>query len=292
VNPLRRRARVAWLFLLPFLALFAFLWAYPVLRGLYLSFTDTNIAAGTGGFVGLGNYLDLLRDPAFHKTFGNTVLFVVLNVPVLVAAGLLLALLLNSPLGGRSAIRAAFVSPYLLPGAAVAIVWQFVLNPLDGPLNKVLGALGMPTQDWLTQPGEAMGAVVLITLWWRVGFPLLVLLAAMQDIPEQLYEAARIDGAGAWQRFRHITLPGIAPVLGLVVILRLIDSFKVFEQAYLVTAGGPDSSTRVVLQQLYETGFREFRTGYAGAIGWTLAIVILVVTLVQLAFLRRSERDA
>lgn len=285
------RGRVALAFLAPFGLLYLFMWAFPVFRGFYTSLTDTNLAKGTGGFTGFANYGELLSDPDFRRTLGNTVLFVVGNVPVLIAAGLLLALLLNGPLGGRSAIRAAFVSPYLLPGAAVAIIWQFVLNPATGPLNKLLSAIGMPTQDWLSQPDQAMGAVILITLWWRVGFPLLVLLAALQDIPADLYESARLDGASAWQRFRYVTLPGIAPILGLVIILRLIDSFKVFEQAYLVTAGGPDGSTRMVLQQLYEVGFRDFRTGYASAIGWTLAVLILLVTLVQLFFLRRSERN-
>jgi ABC-type sugar transport system permease subunit len=124
--------------------------------------------------------------------------------------------------------------------------------------------------------------------WWRVGFPLLILLAALQDIPKPLYEAARIDGASGWQQFRYVTLPGIAPVLGLVILLRLIDSFKVFEQVYLLTAGGPSGSTRVVLQMLYETGFRDFRTGYAAAIGWVLALVILLVAIAQQILTRRA----
>ncbi|MCD0445418.1 sugar ABC transporter permease [Glycomyces sp. A-F 0318] len=289
-KPRRKRlTRVGMLFAAPFLALMVFLWGVPVVSGFWTSLTDTNIAEGTGGFVGADNYAHLLTDPDFRAALGNTALFTVLNVPILVAVGLLLAMLLNQPLGGRGAIRAAFISPYLLTGAAVAIIWQTALNPLGGNLNQVLSAVGLPEQAWLSTPGEAMGGVVLITLWWRVGFPLLVLLAALQDIPAQLYEAARIDGANVWQRFRYVTLPAIAPVLMLVVLLRLIDSFKVFEQVYLVTQGGPAGSTRVVLQMLYETGFRDFQTGYASAIGWTLAFIILVVTVVQLALTRRRE---
>ncbi|GAA1671745.1 sugar ABC transporter permease [Glycomyces endophyticus] len=289
--PARKRrkgfGKVGILFAAPFLALLLFLWVVPVVNGFWVSLTDTNMAEGTGGFVGLDNYANLVTDPDFHAALGNTALFVVLNVPVLVAVGLLLAMLLNQRLSGRGAIRAAFISPYLLTGAAVAIIWQTALNPLDGNVNQVLGAIGLPEQAWLSTPGEAMGAVVLITLWWRVGFPLLVLLAALQDIPAQLYEAAKIDGANLWQRFRYITLPAIAPVLMLVVLLRLIDSFKVFEQVYLVTQGGPAGSTRVVLQMLYESGFRDFQTGYASAIGWALALIILVVTVIQLALTRR-----
>ena len=179
-----------------------------------------NVAEGTGGFVGLANYANLFGDGDFQAALGHTVLFVVLNVPVLVAAGLILALVLNRDLSGRNMLRAAFVGPYLLPGAAVALIWTLVLDPVDGSLNTVLKAVGLPVQQWLTEPGQAMGAVVLLTLWWRVGFPLLILLAALQDIPKQLYESARIDGASRWQQFRYVTLPGIAPVLGLVVLLQ------------------------------------------------------------------------
>ncbi|SDC96514.1 carbohydrate ABC transporter permease [Glycomyces harbinensis] len=285
----KRLTRVGFLFAAPFLLLMLFLWGVPIVSGFWTSLTDTNMAEGTGGFVGLDNYAHLATDPDFRAALGNTALFVVLNVPILVAVGLLLAMLLNQPLGGRGAIRAAFISPYLLTGAAVAIIWQTALNPLGGNLNQVLSAVGLPEQAWLSTPGQAMGGVVLITLWWRVGFPLLVLLAALQDIPAQLYEAAKIDGANVWQRFRYVTLPAIAPVLMLVVLLRLIDSFKVFEQVYLVTQGGPAGSTRVVLQMLYESGFRDFQTGYASAIGWTLAFIILVVTVLQLALTRRRE---
>lgn len=285
------RSWQAAIFLAPFGVLFLFLWAVPVVRGFYLSLTDVNVAEGTGGFVGLANYANLFGDGDFQAAFGHTALFVVLNVPVLVAAGLILALVLNRDLSGRNMLRAAFVGPYLLPGAAVALIWTLVLDPVDGSLNTVLKAVGLPVQQWLTEPGQAMGAVVLLTLWWRVGFPLLILLAALQDIPKQLYESARIDGASRWQQFRYVTLPGIAPVLGLVVLLRLIDSFKVFEQVYLLTQGGPSGSTRVVLQMLYETGFRDFRTGYAAAIGWLLAFVILVVTIVHQIVSRRSVKS-
>lgn len=283
-----RTTRIGLLFAAPFLLLFAFMWVVPVVTGFWLSLTDVNVAEGTGGFVGLRNYGAVFTDPDFLSALGNTALFVVLNVPVLVAAGLLLALMLNQPLVGRGAIRAAFISPYLLTGAAVAIIWQTVLNPIGGNLNQVLGAVGLPEQAWLSNPGEAMGGVVLITLWWRVGFPLLVLLAALQDIPAQLYESAKLDGAGVWQRFRYVTLPAIAPVLMLVVLLRLIDSFKVFEQVFLVTQGGPAGSTRVVLQMLYESGFRDFQTGYASTIGWVLALIILAVTAFQIVLTRRS----
>lgn len=288
--PARRRqpgALVAWVFLGPFLVPFALFWAMPILQGLYLSFTNASLTAAQERFVGLANYQRLFTDPTYRKSLGNTVVFVVENVPVLVVAGLLLALLLNESMPGLAVIRAAFVAPYLITASAVAIIWQFVLDPTTGLLNAWLAGVGLPTQQWLNEPGQAMGAIVLITLWWRVGFPLLVLLAGLQEIPGELYEAAKLDGAGPLQRFWSITLPLLAPVLFFVLIIRLIDSFKVFAQVYLVTGGGPVGSTRVLLQYLYEVGFQDFRSGYAAAIGWSLFLIILAVTAVQLRFLRR-----
>lgn len=284
-----RRGAVAYLFLLPFLVPFVLFWLAPIVEGLYLGFTDASLLEAERRFVGLENYRNLLSDATFRASLGNTLLFVVENVPVLMVAGLLLALVLNEPLHGRAAIRAAFVAPYLITGSAVAIAWQFMLNPTTGVLNRWLASSDLPTQNWLNGSGSAMWVVTLITLWWRVGFPLLVILAALQDVPQELYEAAKIDGAGTFERFRSITLPLITPVLIFVLIIRLIDSFKVFAQVYLVTEGGPFGSTRVVLQYLYERGFQDYQTGYAAAIGWLLFLIILVVTLLQLVVLRRIE---
>lgn len=282
------KSLTGFLFLTPFLVPFAAFWLWPIANGLYLSFTDANmLRAGEANGIGFENYSQLLSDRVYRQSMGNTLLFVVENVPVLVIGGLLLAVLLNEPLTARAGIRAVFVAPYLITGSAVAIIWQFVLDPSTGWLNSWLSSVGLPTQNVLSQPDQAMWAVTLITLWWRVGFPLLVILAALQDIPQDLYDAAKIDGAGAVQRFRTITLPLITPVLIFVLIIRLIDSFKVFAQVYLVTGGGPFGSTRVAIQYLYETGFLDFRTGYAAAIGWSVFLIILVVTAVQLLILRR-----
>jgi ABC-type sugar transport system permease subunit len=288
-GPAGRRggALVAWAFLAPFLLPFLLFWILPIVHGLYVSFTNASLTAVQERFVGLENYRRLLGDPVYRRSLANTVLFVVENVPLLVVGGLLLALLLNRALPGLALIRAAFVAPYLITASAVAIIWQFVLDPTTGLLNVWLAQVGLPAQQWLNEPGQAMGAIVLITLWWRVGFPFLVLLAGLQEIPGELHEAAKLDGAGAWQRFWRITLPLLAPVLFFVLIIRFIDSFKVFAQVYLVTGGGPVGSTRVLLQYLYEVGFQDFRSGYAAAIGWSLFLIILAVTAVQMRLLRR-----
>lgn len=284
-----RRGLVAYLFLLPFLIPFLLFWIAPIVEGLYLGFTNASLLQAEQRFVGLDNYRRLFDDATFRSSLSNTLLFVVQNVPVLMVVGLLLALVLNEPLYGRAAIRAAFIAPYLITGSAVAIAWQFMLNPTTGVINRWLTSSDLPTQSWLNGTDSAMWVVTVITLWWRVGFPLLVILAALQDVPQELYEAAKIDGASTFERFRSITLPLITPVLIFVLIIRLIDSFKVFAQVYLVTEGGPFGSTRVVLQYLYERGFQDYQTGYAAAIGWALFLIILVVTLVQLVILRRIE---
>lgn len=286
-----RSYATAYLFLIPFFVPFIALWLWPILEGLYISFTNASLVSPDRQFVGLENYQRLVTDGVYRESLGNTVVFVLENVPILVIGGLLLALLLNQQMPGRAAIRAAFVSPYLITGAAVALIWQFVLNPQYGILNSWLAGAGLPTQNWLQQPGEAMWAIVLITAWWRIGFPLLVILAGLQEIPEELHEAAKIDGAGIMQRFWYITLPMLAPVLIFVLIIRLIDSFKVFAQVWLVTEGGPFGSTRVLIQMLYETAFQDYRIGYGAAIGWTLFLIVLIVTLVQLRVFKRMESD-
>lgn len=280
------RQLTAWLFLAPFLVLFCAMWLVPVARGLLLSATNTDLATGAGDLVWLDNYRALATDPVFHDSLGNTLVFVLESVPLLTAVALLLALLADVG-DGRQILRHAVAAPYFITGSAVAIIWQFVLEPNTGLLNHGLRALGLPAQDWLAHPGTAMGAVVLITLWWRVGLPMLILLAALRGVPRELREAAHVDGANAWQRFRYVILPQIAPVLLFVVVTRLIESWKVFAQTYLVTGGGPDGSTRVVLQQLYEVGFQDFRTGYAAALAWALTLIILCCTLAQLVLFRR-----
>lgn len=284
-----RRNLEGYLFLAPFLVPFCFFFVYPILEGVYVSFSNTNIATGESAFVGLHNYQALAQDLVFWHSLRNTMIFVIENVPVLILGGLLLALLLNQHFPGRGAVRSIFIAPYLITGSAIAIIWEAVLDPQAGLLNQYLAMLGLSPQAWLGAAATAMPAIVLVTLWWRVGFPLLVLLAGLQDIPQELYESAWLDGAGAFETFRFITLPRLMPVLAFVTIIRFIDSFKVFAQVYLITGGGPYGSTRVLLQYLYETGFQYYKAGYAAAIGWILFLIIMVVTVFQLRFLRSND---
>lgn len=280
---------IGYAFLAPFLIPFLFFFVIPILQGLYLSFTNLNLITGTDDFIGVENYRKLIVDQVFRQSLFNTFLFVIENVPIVILCALILALMLNERFPGRTLARSSFVAPYLITGSAIAIIWQFVLRSQGGLLNHYLKLLDLPTQSWLNNPGQAMWAVVLITLWWRVGFSLLILLAGLQDIPLELYDAAMIDGAGGWQMFRFLTLPLLMPVIGFVMIIRFIASFKVFAQVYLVTEGGPYGTTRVLLQYLYEHGFLYYNSAYAAAIGWSLFMIILLVTLVQLRYFRRWE---
>lgn len=280
---------IGYAFLLPFAIPFLLFFVVPIFQGLYISFTNLNLVTGTEDLVGLANYRKLALDDVFRQSLLNTFLFVVENVPIVIICALFLALMLNEPFPGRTFARASFIAPYLITGSAIAIIWQFVLRSQNGLLNHYFELMGLPTQSWLNNPNQAMWAVVLITLWWRVGFSLLVLLAGLQDIPDELYDAAMIDGASGWNTFRYLTLPLLMPVIGFVMIIRFIASFKVFAQVYLVTEGGPYGSTRVLIQYLYEHGFLYYNTAYAAAIGWSLFVIILLVMLVQLRFFRRWE---
>ncbi|MDO8479672.1 MAG: sugar ABC transporter permease [Candidatus Rokubacteria bacterium] len=286
---LRTTDILPFLFLLPFAIPFLLLFVWPLLHGFYLSFTDYHLIKGTSNFVGFRNYINLfLHDPVFLTSLKNTLLFVALNVPVVVIVALGLALLLSYPLKGKALFRAVFVTPYFISGAATAILFQFIFLP-SGLVNYYLGKLGIQSFSLETSTVVAICVIVLITVWWRVGLATVVFLAGIEDIPDQFYEAARVDGAGSWQCFRYITLPLLRPVMVFVIIIRLIATFSMFDQVYLVTQGGPYGSTRVLLQYLYETAFSYYNLGSGSAIGWILFFLILSFSLFQLRYLRLSS---
>ncbi len=277
------------LFLLPFAIPFLALFVWPLIHGFYLSLTDYHLIKGTSNFVGLQNYITLiLHDPLFTTSFRNALIFVALNVPCVVAIALGLAMLLRYPMRGRAFFRAAFVAPYFVSGAAASILFQFMFLP-SGLVNHYLRGFGFPVVSVQTNTAVAVCVIVLITIWWRVGLATVVFLAGLQDIPDELYDAARIDGAGGWRCFRHITLPLLRPVILFVVIIRLIATFSIFDQVYLVTQGGPYGTTRVPLQYLYETAFSYYNLGLGSAIGWLLFFLILAASLVQVRYFRLSS---
>jgi len=222
-----------------------------------------------------------LNDAVFWTSFGNTLKFVLLSTPLIVGVGLLLALLLNR--GERSAgiYRTLFFAPYVFSVAVLTLIWGFLLNPQSGILAAFLSIFGIEPIPWLTNPQLAMPAIVITTLWWTMGFNMVLFLAGLQDIDPSIYEAATIDGAGTWSKFLHITIPGLQRTILLVVILQIIASFQIFGQVYIMTRGGPGGTTRVLIQYIYESGFRDFQLGYAAAMSLFLFVVMLVVSYVQ-----------
>lgn len=231
-------------------------------------------------------------DSQFWLSFGNTLLFVVMSTPVIVGMGLALALALNR--GGRmvGVLRAMFFAPYVLSVAVLTLIWAFMLNPGIGLIGIFGDWFGFEPINMLNSTTWAMPAIVLATLWWTVGFNLVLFLAGLQDIDTQQYEAAAIDGAGPWQTFWNITLPGLKRTIRLVVVLQVIYSFQIFGQVFIMTRGGPDGATRVLIQHIFERGFRDFQLGYASAMSIFLFLAIILVSVVQFVLLPKEEDEA
>ena len=228
------------------------------------------------------------NDPAFWASVRHTLEFTAFSTPILVGLGLLMALALHSRTRGVGFYQAAFFLPYVLPISAVTLIWSYLLNPDRGLIGRVFGWVGLEPIAWLSDPDLALWGIVLTTVWWSAGFNLVLFRAGLQDIDPSLYEAASLDGAGAWQRFRHVTVPGLTQVSVLVSVTQLIASFQVFGQVYIMTRGGPGDSTRVLIQHIYESGFRDLQLGYAAAVSVFLFVVMASVSAVQFRIVSRE----
>jgi multiple sugar transport system permease protein len=275
------------LYLAPFLLFFVVFQIYPIFQGLYVSLTRWDLATPPR-FVGLTNYINLTKDSLFWLALRNTSLFVALNAPLAVVIPLGLALLVNNPIHGRAIFRSAFSTPLIISVSSVGVLWTWFYNPAFGLINYYLGIFGLPGQNWLTQTGWAMVAIVVTTVWWTSGWNMILFLAGLQDIPDHLYDAAKIDGAGNWALFRYVTLPGLRTTLLFVGVTTIIGSFRVFAQVFVMTNGGPVDSTRTVVMHIYESGFRYFRMGSAASVAWVLFCIVLIFTFVQFRLLREQ----
>lgn len=273
-------AVAGYVFLAPYLLFLAAFLVYPVANGLYMSFHDWEVFTEPE-WTGLGNYVRLMGDQSFLASVWHTVYFVLLTTGPLVVLGLLVAAGLNGEFLGRTVVRAGYFYPYLLSVTVVGVIWRWILQGEYGLLNYYLGMVGLPKLRWLGDARWAMPSIAIATIWWTLGFNVVVFLAALQDIPRDLIEAARVDGATRMQVFRHITLPLLTPATVFVVIMQVIASFQIFGQVYVMTGGGPYGSTRTVVQYLYEQGFRYFKMGYASAIGYALFAIMFLFTIVQ-----------
>lgn len=293
-GPERHIALSGWVFLAPALLLIAVFFFLPVVAALALSFTDFDIYA-LGDlqrlrFVGFDNYLQLLQSPLFWIALGNTAYFVAVGGPLSVTVSLGAALLVNSRLTRGSAwFRTALFLPVVTTLVAVAVVWRYLYHPRYGLLNYGLSLLGVDPIDWLGDPNWAMPAIILMAVWKNFGFNMIIFIAGLQNIPAPLYEAARIDGANAWQQFRHITLPLLGPTFLFVTLMTMIGYFQVFAEPYVMTQGGPANRTLSVMLLMYEEGFRWWNMGYASAVAFVLFALILAATVLQLQLRRRRS---
>lgn len=292
----RRRRRSenlrGWLYCLPFLIAFGLFLIWPTIYGLWMSFTGTSLAGTKTDFIGLDNWAEALSDPNVWTSLGNTAWFTVLSTIPLVIVAMLLAVLVNTGLPGQWFWRLAFFMPFLLASTVVSQFWSWMYNPQLGLINTFLGWFGITGPAWLQDPNTAMISVVVTTVWWTIGFNFLLYLAALQNIPDQLYEAASLDGAGRWRKFRSITLPQLVPTTVLVLVLQLLASLKVFDQIYQMTSGGPGGSTRPILLYIYEVGFTGYRLGYASAISYIFFFMIIAVSIAYMVISSRRSVKA
>jgi ABC-type sugar transport system permease subunit len=281
-------------FLLPFLIVYVVFLVVPVFSGLRMSFFNWTIGGpGSTQFLGLANYKELFADSDFWQSLWITILFTIISTPVLVIIALGLALLVNRGIPARGLFRTVFFAPFVLPVSVVALIWNWLYQPGFGLINGTISALGLQEVDWLNNSHIALLSVIILTIWWTVGFNFVLYLAGMQQIPRELHEAANIDGAGAWARIRWITIPLLNRFTSLIIILQVIASLQLFSQSYLLQnqTDGPNFSTRSVVQYIYESGFTSFRIGYASALSYIFFILILLVSLGQFALLSRTARE-
>ncbi|MGH7565738.1 MAG: carbohydrate ABC transporter permease [Gemmatimonadota bacterium] len=288
------RSGAGWWFVAPALLVIGGFFFVPVAAAFLLSFTDFDIYAvasfDNARFTGLANYAALLGDPLFWKALGNTLYFALVGGPLTIAISLGAALLIHTRLVRfKGLFRTIYFAPVVTTLVAVAVVWRYLYHPRFGLLNYGLGLFGINPIDWLGDPRWAMPAIILLAVWKNFGYNMVVFVAGLQSIPDELYEAAELDGAGAWQRFRHVTLPMLGPTFLFVTIITMIGYLQLFAEPYVMTQGGPLQATTSVVLLMYEQGFRWWNMGYAAAIAFVLFLIIFAVTLVQLRFQRRSD---
>jgi multiple sugar transport system permease protein len=289
------RQSVAWLFLAPYLVLFLTFVVAPIVYGFWISLHDYDYTLPGKPFVGVDNYTKLFSPDSttsglFWGSMKATGIFTLFSVPLLLVVPLAVALLMNQKFRGRNIFRAVYFAPYVLGVAVIATLWRFLLDRNIGVVNNYLGAIGLPDNiPWLTSVPPAWVALIGVTVWWTLGFNAVIYLAGLQDIPADLYEAARVDGANAWQSFRHVTLPGLRPVLSFVTMVTIIASANMFGQSYLMTQGQPGTETRTAIYQIAETGLRNYQMGSAAAMSYVLTIILMLLSVVVFRLFRERE---
>lgn len=276
---------------LPYLVVFGIFLVWPALKGLYMSLHTypNKFDLSQTEWVGLQNYVDLFTDPVFYNALEGTFLFVAISVPTLVLLGLVMALGVNKDVAGKRTLRAVYFSPYVLSVAVVTLVWVQMYSSNYGLLNYYLGFVMANPPEWLTSTDLVMPSLAFMTVWWLVGFNFVIFLAARQSIPERLYEAARLDGAGSWRAFRDITLPQMRNSIVFVVMVQFILQFQVFAQPYVMTQGGPKDSSDTLVYYLYRSAFSQQQFGYGAAMGYVLVAILVVIAVLNFKLIGDSD---
>lgn len=284
-----RNTLVGWSFILPNFIGFALLTLVPVVTLFYMAFTNWNVF-GQSQWTGLANFQRLLGDNTFKTSFVNTLYYSAMHIPLTFVVALGLALLLNNKLRGVAFFRTAAFFPYITSIVAIALVWNLMFSPEFGPINQVLRFIGIDNPPgWLTSTDWSLPAVAIVGTWRDMGYYMVLFLAGLQTVPRTLYEAARVDGANAWQRFRNVTMPGLRPTTFFVTVMLTINSFKIFDLILVMTNGGPGISTMVLSQFIYRKGFQENQFGYASAASIVLFLLCIVVTVLQFFWNKRRN---
>jgi multiple sugar transport system permease protein len=281
-----RQARVVALFVGPSLLGLVLFTLGPLLASLGISLTSWDLLTPPQ-FVGFANFTELLGSADIRDALLHTLIYIAIYLPVVLVLGLLLAILLNRPLRGLQFYRTAFFMPVVSSWVAVSLMWKWLLNPAFGLVNYLLGLLHLPQPGWWADPHWALPAVIIASIWKDLGFVMVLLLAGLQNIGRQYYEAARVDGAGAWRRFINITIPLLSPSIFFVVVISLINSFQVFDQVWVMTGGGPGGASSVLVEQIVQNAFSYSRMGYASALSWLLFAIIFGITALQFSMQKR-----
>jgi lactose/L-arabinose transport system permease protein len=283
-----RRSFAPYGFLFPYLAVFALFWAWPIGYSIYLSFFNTRVSPWV--FNPTINWGRIFVDPAFHNALNNTLLILAVQVPLMLALATALAIALNSPLlKGAGFYRFAFFAPVVVGEVAYSAVFRLLFNAEFGAVNAFLRGLGLPAPAWLFEPSTAMAVIVIAITWRWTGYNAIILLAGLQSIPREQYEAAEIDGASAWNQFRYITLPGLRPVLLFCLVLSIIGTMQLFTEPWLITGGGPGNATTTLGVYLYQQGFRTLNFGYASVIAYVVVLLAMLFSLLQLRLFGRTS---
>lgn len=266
---------------IPNLFLFSIFTYWPLINNFYLSFVRWDFL-GPKRWVGMGNYRHLFDSAAFGTILWNTVVFTFASVALLLGLGLLMAILLNQPLRGRNTVRAIVFSPVMLSGAAIGIVWMYIFDPRYGLIDALLSTIGFRSPNWLLDPAWAMSAIIIVHVWKNIGYAVVIFLAGLQAIPRQLYEAALVDGANAFARFRYVTLPGLSPVMFFLMVTTVLSGFQSFDIIHVMTEGGPVNATTTLIYYMYDEGFNATNVGRAAVAAVVLFAAMLLFTVVQM----------